>query len=82
MFQALEEGIVVVKDGKINFNNDYFNLILNLAGCDSNMDSEKILELPLFKIFRENHENTETLSNKTVFSRNTSDSLKSLNFLI
>ena len=51
MFQALEEAIVVVKDGKINFTNEIFKSILDKVGEHS--DEASPLSLKIFKIFRE-----------------------------
>ena len=57
MFQALDQGIVVIKDEEVNFQNDYFREILRMVDFEAQNENE-ILDQELFKIFREDPSNT------------------------
>ena len=53
MLQSLQEGIIVVKDGIINFSNDIFKDILGRAVLQDNQTSETpILDLMIYKVYR------------------------------
>jgi hypothetical protein len=86
MFQALEEGIIVIKDNVIDFSNDLFKEILTRIHLEKNLKSfDQVLDEKIFKVFREG-QNEESSSSqdggKKVFSANVNESHFSLNDLI
>ena len=80
MFQALEEAIVVIKDGKINFQNEIFQFILEQVG--EHADETNPLDIKIFKIFRETDNNSSKSRPHTIYKNTATEKLYSLRDLI
>ena len=71
MLQTLEEAIVVVNEGKLNFQNDIFKSIIDRAGA-----TENPLGMKIFKIFRETEPDHKKVAEQhRLFKNNTEDQL-------
>ena len=80
MFQALEEAIVVIKDGKLNFQNEIFKFILQQVG--DHADETDPLHLKIFKIFRQTDTSQTKLQSHTVYKNSAAEKLYCLKDLM